>query len=80
MTIELHKNKMEFQDKTFTCIACGSTSVWTAGEQQFIQDLKEKGKLDERMPDGSIRAGEIKPPKRCADCRKKRNAQKMSLS
>lgn len=31
---------MEFQDKTLTCIDCGSEFTFTAGEQEFY---KEKG-------------------------------------
>lgn len=29
------KNKMAFQDQTMTCKDCGSSFVWTAGEQEF---------------------------------------------
>ena len=29
---------MEFQDRTLTCVDCGSDFVWTAGEQAFFAD------------------------------------------
>ena len=29
---------MEFQDKTLQCIDCGSSFIWTAGEQAFFAD------------------------------------------
>ena len=29
---------MEFQDKTLQCVDCGSTFIWTAGEQAFFAD------------------------------------------
>lgn len=63
-----------FEDIKFDCKDCGKTAVWTKGEQEFMYELKEKGKLDEEQPDGSIKPGEVKPPKRCAACRQKRRA------
>ena len=66
----------EFFDKTLTCVDCNEDFIWTAGEQEFIYDLKEKGKLDEKMPDGSIKIGEVKHPRRCIECRKKKKAQR----
>ncbi len=29
---------MEFQDKTLQCVDCGSSFIWTAGEQAFFAD------------------------------------------
>lgn len=28
----------EFQDKRLTCVDCGSTFVWSAGDQEFFRD------------------------------------------
>ncbi len=33
---------MEFQDKVLTCIDCGSTFLFTAGEQLFFHDKQFK--------------------------------------
>jgi len=33
---------MEFQDRTLTCIDCGTEFVWTAGEQHFFADKNFK--------------------------------------
>ena len=33
---------MEFQDKTLTCVDCGSEFIWTAGEQLFFADKQFK--------------------------------------
>ena len=33
---------MEFQDKTLTCVDCGTEFVWTAGEQLFFADKNFK--------------------------------------
>ncbi|MGE0591994.1 MAG: zinc-ribbon domain containing protein [Vicinamibacterales bacterium] len=33
---------MEFQDKSLTCVDCGSQFVWTAGEQEFFADKQFK--------------------------------------
>ena len=33
---------MEFQDKSLTCVDCGSEFVWTAGEQMFFADKQFK--------------------------------------
>jgi hypothetical protein len=64
-----------FEDINLVCL-CGKPFVWTAGEQKFINELKEAGKLDEEMPDGSVKAGEVKPPRRCLDCRKANKAKR----
>ncbi len=33
---------MEFQDKTLTCVDCGTEFTWTAGEQAFFADKNFK--------------------------------------
>jgi hypothetical protein len=33
---------MEFQDKSLTCVDCGSDFIWTAGEQLFFADKQFK--------------------------------------
>ena len=33
---------MEFQDKSLTCVDCGSEFIWTAGEQLFFADKQFK--------------------------------------
>ena len=69
---------MEFENIQLMCIepSCRKSFVWTSGEQEFMHELKEKGKLDERQQDGSMKAGEVRPPKRCADCRAKKKAER----
>jgi hypothetical protein len=49
------------QDKELVCVnpKCGDTFVWTAGEQNFMQNLLEQGKIDV-----------VVEPKRCPDCRR----------
>lgn len=52
-----------YQDIELTCV-CGKKFLWTKGEQSFMNDLLEKGKIPE-----------VKTPKRCKECRAK-NKQK----
>ena len=33
---------MEFQDKSLTCVDCGTEFIWTAGEQLFFADKQFK--------------------------------------
>ena len=33
---------MEFQDKSLTCVDCGTEFIWTAGEQLFFADKNFK--------------------------------------
>lgn len=47
----------EFYDIDITC-GCGASFIWTAGEQKFMEQLKEEGKIDQ-----------INKPKRCPNCR-----------
>lgn len=65
----------EYQDRDLTCV-CGNVFIWTAGEQTFIYDLLEKGKLDEEQPDGTVRPGRVIIPKRCKECRAKKKAER----
>ncbi len=73
------EEETQFDDITLKCVepSCGKEFIWTAGEQEFMHELKDKGKLDEEQPDGSIKPGEVKPPKRCSACRAKRKAQRV---
>lgn len=67
------------EDKNLQCANCRQMFVWTIGEQEFMQSLKEDGKLDrvdERT--GEKVAGQITTPKRCQNCRTKRNLQRPS--
>lgn len=47
----------EFKDTYLVCV-CGLDFNWTAGEQAFMNDLLNKGKIQR-----------VIPPKRCPDCR-----------
>ena len=65
----------EYQDINIVCI-CGKSFTWNVGEQKFVNDLLKKGKLDKiDSVSGAIIPGEIKPPRRCKECRleKRRN-------
>jgi len=46
-----------YEDITLNC-TCGREFIWTAGEQAFMNDLYEKGKI-----------AEVCAPKRCKECR-----------
>lgn len=66
----------EYQDIDLVCI-CGKSFVWTRGEQKFVNDLREKGKLDRRDPaSGEIIPGEVKTPKRCKECREEKRRER----
>ena len=54
-----------FQDIQLTCI-CGEQFTWTSGEQTFMHDLYNKGKLD----------GRVVAPKRCKACRLKKKRER----
>ena len=67
-----------FKDIAITCI-CGQSFTWTKGEQEFVHDLLEKGKLDrvdERT--GNFIPGEVKQPKRCKECRLQRKRERFA--
>lgn len=55
----------DYQDKEFVCALCSEPFLWTSGEQSFLNDLMEKGKINF-----------ITPPKRCQPCRQKRREEK----
>lgn len=46
-----------YKDIELNCV-CGKKFIWTSGEQSFMNDLLEKGKIEE-----------VKQPKRCKECR-----------
>lgn len=50
----------QYQDIELVCL-CGKPFTWTKGEQEFINDLLSKGKVQE-----------VSQPKRCKDCRAKK--------
>lgn len=52
-------NDKGFYDQTIQCL-CGKEFIWTAGEQEFLDDLKNQGKIPN-----------VITPKRCPDCRLK---------
>ncbi|KKT20036.1 MAG: hypothetical protein UW07_C0019G0008 [Candidatus Nomurabacteria bacterium GW2011_GWF2_43_8] len=53
-----------YNDIELVCL-CGEPFVWSAGEQTFINDLYEKGKIPS-----------VQQPKRCVPCRKKKKEQR----
>ena len=54
----------QYQDIELVCI-CGAPFTWTSGEQAFMHDLAEKGKIPS-----------VQQPKRCVPCRKKKKEQR----
>ena len=54
----------EYQDIEIICI-CGASFIWTIGEQKFLNDLLEKGKI-----------GMVIEPKRCIPCRRKKKEER----
>jgi len=66
----------EYQDIDLVCI-CGNKFTWTKGEQKFVNDLLEKGKLDRYdRASGQTIPGEVKTPKRCKECRLKKRKER----
>lgn len=55
----------DYKDKDLVCTVCDNPFIWTSGEQSFINDLKDKGKIQF-----------VQEPKRCAECRQKRREEK----
>lgn len=51
----------DYEDIKKVCVQCKNDFDWTAGEQFFINRLKE----EEKIPS-------VIEPKRCPDCRKKK--------
>ena len=59
----------EYKDIKLTCL-CGKDFLWEAGEQKFMNDLMENGRLDKHDEEGNItEKGTVKPPRRCRECR-----------
>jgi hypothetical protein len=58
-----------YEEKSLVCAekGCGRTFVWTVGEQKFMAQLLEEGKIDF-----------LAEPKRCPKCRAKRKQQRES--
>ena len=52
-----------YSDINLVC-GCGAEFIWTAGEQKFMQDLLDKGKIDM-----------VRTPKRCQKCRAKKKRE-----
>jgi hypothetical protein len=57
------KGKVFYSDVCITC-RCGKDFIWTGGEQSFMHDLVEDGKIQE-----------FTQPKRCPECRAKKKAR-----
>lgn len=54
----------QFKDIELKC-SCGKEFIWSIGEQEFINNLLESGKISS-----------IESPKRCLSCRNKRKQQR----
>lgn len=52
-----------YQDIELKCL-CGESFIWSVGEQEFLNDLAIKGKIQE-----------VVPPKRCFVCKQKKREQ-----
>ncbi len=71
---------MEFQDKSLTCVDCGSEFIWTAGEQLFFADKQFKNEPKRckackasrasRTPGGSSGQGRVETTTNCSSCGK----------
>lgn len=60
----------KIEDTNLFCADCNTEFIWTVGQQEFMQSLKENGKLDRLSNDGvTMIEGQVTPPKRCDDCR-----------
>lgn len=59
MTSLLFQTMTEYNDIELVCL-CGAPFTWTAGEQKFLNDLVNEGKI-----------ASVQQPKRCAPCRQK---------
>lgn len=58
----------ELKDMEIVCLDCKIKFVWTKGEQKFLHELCEEGKLDKEYEGRKI-VGRVKTPIRCEDCR-----------
>ncbi len=71
---------MEFQDRSLTCVDCGSDFIWTAGEQLFFADKQFKNepkrckackaKRANRVSSGSSGQGRVETTTNCSACGK----------
>jgi len=59
-----HQQSKMYQDIKKTCVQCDSLFIWTAGEQRFMNQLHEEGKIQS-----------VSEPKHCPDCRTKKKAR-----
>lgn len=59
----MNENYDSLVDLTIRC-ECGELFVWTMGEQIFLTELVEEGKMKE-----------VISPKRCPECRAKKKAR-----
>lgn len=58
-------NDSLFEDIELRCVQCENPFTWTKGEQAFMNDLLEKGKISQVMT-----------PKRCKECRAKKRKER----
>ena len=71
---------MEFQDRSLTCVDCGSDFIWTAGEQLFFADKQFKNepkrckackaKRANRVSAGPSGQGRVETTTNCSACGK----------
>ena len=54
----------EYKDIEIICL-CGESFIWSSGEQSFMNQLKEDGKISF-----------VQTPKRCQPCRKKHKEER----
>lgn len=59
---KMYQNK--YQDIKKVCVQCNEEFIWTGGEQKFMNQLFEEGKIKA-----------VIEPKRCPDCRKEKKAR-----
>lgn len=57
----------DLHERIFTCIDCSENFAWTVGEQQYLNDLLEKGYIKT-----------VFEPQRCKRCRKARKAERQA--
>ena len=53
----------EYQDIELICL-CGAPFIWTSGEQKFLNDLADEGKI-----------ASVQQPRRCVPCRQQKKTQ-----
>ena len=68
-----------YQNIELICKNCGAPFTWSEGEQEFMNDLREKGKLDKLdINTGETIPGQVKTPTRCRECRLKKKQERES--